>query len=160
MTALTTHPLIRALRALDLPPEHYVVFGSGPLLAAGLRRHIGDLDIVARGPAWARLTAASSPTTAPSGHGQMVRLVIEAADRWLPGWDTDALIDSAEYHAGIPFAPLSAVWRSKRTTARPKDLLDLAAIDAALGTGAGPGADAGDAGLLRTDTTTTPGRTA
>jgi hypothetical protein len=133
MTALATHPLIRALRALDLPREHYVVFGSGPLLAAGLRDRIGDLDIVARGPAWQRLTAAFPPVVAPSGHGQMVRLVIEVADKWLPGWDTDRLIDSAEYRDGLPFAPLAAVRRSKRATARPKDLRDLALLDALLG---------------------------
>lgn len=131
-TALTAHPLIRALRGLDLPSEHYVVFGSGPLLAAGLRDHISDLDIVARGPAWQRLTAAVPPVSAPSGHGQMVRLVIEVTDRWLPGWDTDRLIGSAEHHDGIPFASLAAVRRSKRATARLKDLPDLAALDAVL----------------------------
>jgi hypothetical protein len=128
---LDDHPLIRALRALDLPAEHFVVFGSGPLLAHGLRHTIGDLDLVARGPAWDRLTRYCPPVPAPSGHGQMVRLVIEVADRWLPGWDTGRLIASAEQHAGLPFAPLSAVRASKTATARPKDWPDIALIDAA-----------------------------
>lgn len=56
----------------------------------------------------------------------------QVADRWLPGFDTDHLIDTAEHHAGIPFAPLSAVRASKRVTARPKDRPDLALIDTAL----------------------------
>lgn len=131
MSHLDTHPLIRMLRALDLPTSDYVVFGSGPLLAHGLRATLGDLDIVARGPAWHRLAALSAPMIAPSGHGQMVRLQIEAADQWLPGFNTDDLIAAAEHHAGIPFAPLAEVIRSKRLTARPKDHRDLALITTA-----------------------------
>ena len=126
------HPLLAALRGMDMPATDYVVFGSGPLLVHGLRRRIGDLDVVARGPAWDALTAHFSPIPAPSGHGQMIRLVIEVADRWLPGWDTDRLIASAEHLHGLPFAPLSAVQRSKLATARPKDVADIAALATAL----------------------------
>jgi hypothetical protein len=129
---LHAHPLVRMLTALALPTSDYVVFGSGPLLAHGLRTDIGDLDVVARGAAWQALTAAARPVTAPSGHGRMVRLQIEAADRWLPGFDTDRLIDTAEHHAGIPFVPLTEVRRSKLATHRPKDRADLALIDTAL----------------------------
>ncbi|KXK58530.1 hypothetical protein AWW66_29265 [Micromonospora rosaria] len=120
------------LRALDLPARDFVVFGSGPLLAHNLRTTLGDLEVVARGAAWERLTAMGRPVPAPSGHGQMVRLQIEATDRWLPGFDTDDLIAAAEWHAGIPFAPLAEVRRSKLTTCRPKDRVDLALIDARL----------------------------
>ncbi|SCG14589.1 hypothetical protein GA0070610_0796 [Micromonospora echinofusca] len=129
MTSLDTHPLMRMMRALDLPATEYVVFGSGPLLAHGLRRDIGDLDVVARGRAWDVLSAAARPVVPPSGRGQMVRLQIEAVTQWLPGFDTDALISSAEHHAGIPFAPLAQVRRSKQLTGRPKDRRDLALID-------------------------------
>lgn len=128
MSHLDRHPLIRMLRALDLPYDDFVVFGSGPLLAHGLRTTLGDLDIVARGQAWHRLTAMSPPMIAPSGHGHMVRLQIEAADQWLPGFTTDDLIDTAEVHAGIRFAPLAEVVRYKRTLGRPKDCRDLALI--------------------------------
>ncbi|MEU5949630.1 hypothetical protein ABZ793_29300 [Micromonospora sp. NPDC047465] len=131
MSHLDRHPLIRMLRALDLPTSEYVVFGSGPLLAHGLRTQLGDLDIVARGAAWHRLAAMKAPEVAPSGHGQMVRLQIEAADQWLPGFDTGHLIATAEHHAGIPFAPLTEVIRSKRLTGRPKDHRDIALIDTA-----------------------------
>ncbi len=125
----TTHPLIRALRGLDLPTEDYVIFGSGPLLAHNLRTTIGDLDIVARGRAWQQLASHIPASPAPSGHGCMLRLVIEVTDRWLPGWNTDNLIDTAEFHEGLPFAPLHAVRVSKTTTGRPKDLTDIALID-------------------------------
>lgn len=126
------HPLLRALRGISLPADDFVVFGSGPLLVHGLRARIGDLDVVARGAAWDALAAHVPPTRAPSGHGRMIRLVIEVADRWLPGWDTDRLIGAAEWHHGLPFAPLAAVQRSKRATARPKDAADLAALADAL----------------------------
>ncbi|MFY1689070.1 hypothetical protein [Plantactinospora sp. WMMB782] len=131
---LHAHPLVRMLRALDLPADDYVVFGSGPLLAHGLRTNIGDLDVVARGRAWQALTAAARPVATPSGHGRMVRLQIEAVTDWLPGFDTDHLIRSAELHAGIPFASLAEVRRSKLTARRPKDWPDLALIDSALTT--------------------------
>lgn len=131
MTALTAHPLIRALTGLRLPTTDYVVFGSGPLLAHGLRTQLGDLDVVARGHAWDRLAAHCPPRRAPSGHGYVIPLVIEVADRWLPGFDTDHLISTAEHHDGIPFAPLDAVRASKHATDRPKDRADLALIDAA-----------------------------
>lgn len=123
------HPLIRMLRALSLPADDYVVFGSGPLLAHGLRTDIGDLDLVARGAAWQALTATIRPTSTPSGHGRMVRLGVEAFTDW-PGFDTDRLIAVAEDHEGIPFAPLAEVRRAKLASRRPKDLADLALIGA------------------------------
>ena len=56
VTALSENKLIRRLikivAELDLDHRDFVIFGSGPLLAHGLRRRIGDLDVVARGPAW------------------------------------------------------------------------------------------------------------
>ena len=48
--------LLGRLRALELPAEDYAVFGSGPLAVRGLIEHIGDLDVVARGPAWRNYT--------------------------------------------------------------------------------------------------------
>ncbi|UWZ36097.1 hypothetical protein Drose_34470 [Dactylosporangium roseum] len=123
-------PLLRMLTGLNLPADDFVVFGSGPLLAHGLRRDLGDLDVVARGEAWRRLARWCQPTPAPSGHGLTISLTLEVADRWLPGWDTDRLIGAAERHAGLPFAPLSAVRASKASTARPKDHNDIALIDA------------------------------
>ena len=45
---VSEHPLIRRLASLGLDREHFVIFGSGPLLVQGIRTKIGDLDIVAR----------------------------------------------------------------------------------------------------------------
>jgi len=49
-----SHPFLEQLRSLELPVAHHVLFGSGPLLARGWIDDAGDIDVVARGAAWAR----------------------------------------------------------------------------------------------------------
>ncbi|MFV0128319.1 hypothetical protein ACLGI4_11455 [Streptomyces sp. HMX112] len=129
---LTEHPLIRKLLALGLPAADYVIAGSGPLLAHGLRDTIGDLDIVARGAAWRRVLGWADPVPAPSGHGRMVLLCgggIEVFDRWLPGTrGPDEMIDGAEWVRGIPFCPLREVLMWKELYDREKDREDVRLI--------------------------------
>ncbi|WP_329398956.1 hypothetical protein [Streptomyces melanogenes] len=129
---LRKHPLIEKLRSLQLPSADYVVAGSGPLLAYGIRADIRDLDIVARGTAWKRVIALAAPTPAPSGHGRMVLLfdgAIEVFDCWLPGTKgPDGLIDEAELIEGIPFCPLKEVLDWKRRSDRRKDREDVKLI--------------------------------
>lgn len=63
--ALSEHKLIRRLvelmTELDLDRRDFVIFGSGPLLAHGLRRRISDLDVVARGKVWRRVSTYGFP---------------------------------------------------------------------------------------------------
>jgi hypothetical protein len=129
---LRDHRLVRLLLSLHLPTEDYVIFGSGPLLAHGLRDEISDLDIVARRTAWDICCRIQAPQVAPSGHGRMTRLfggALEVVDLWLcPLWDTDRLIANAEHIDGLPFASLADVIASKWATDRPKDHTDLAAL--------------------------------
>ncbi|GGJ94302.1 hypothetical protein GCM10011583_27220 [Streptomyces camponoticapitis] len=124
--------LILKLLSLGLPPDDYVVAGSGPLLAHGLRDEIGDLDLVARGAAWKAVSTMAVPVAAPSGHGRMVVLAdgqIEVFDRWLPGTgDPGRLIESAERVQGIPFCPLREVLGWKERSDRPKDRADVELI--------------------------------
>ncbi|MFE5768711.1 hypothetical protein ACFQ7O_10155 [Streptomyces sp. NPDC056485] len=129
---LTQHPFIRELLSLHLDPGEYVVAGSGPLLAHGLRREIGDLDVVARGEAWKRVVSLVGTVPAPSGHGRMALLFdgdIEVFDRWLPiSPETDELIDSAEIIQGVPFCPLPLVLAWKQRSNREKDEADVKLI--------------------------------
>ncbi len=129
---LRRHPLIVELLSLRLSATDYVVAGSGPLLAHGIRDRIGDLDIVARGVAWKAAQALAEPIGAPSRHGRVVLLFggdIEVFDRWLPGApDPDTLIEGAEWVSGIPFCPLSQVLRWKERSIRPKDQEDAELI--------------------------------
>ena len=48
------HELLEQLVALRLPEDDYVLFGSGPLLVRGWIADVDDLDVLARGAAWAR----------------------------------------------------------------------------------------------------------
>lgn len=129
---LYRHPLVQKLRSLRLPPTDYVVAGSGALLAHGIRDRIGDLDVVARGPAWKMVTELNDPVVAPSGQGLMVPLFeggIEVFDRWLPGApEPDVLIEGAELVAGIPFCPLAQILIWKERSLRPKDQVDTQLI--------------------------------
>ncbi|WP_215454481.1 hypothetical protein [Streptomyces sp. ATCC 21386] len=129
---LLQHPFIRELLTLHLPTDDYVVAGSGPLLAHGLRQDVNDLDIVARADAWKIALSLADATVPPSGHGLMVVLFdgdIEIFDRWLPGApDADELIDSAEMVEGIPFCPLPWVLEWKTRSSREKDMRDIKLI--------------------------------
>lgn len=129
---LTRHPLIEKLLSLDLPLGEYVVSGSGPLLAHGLREDLGDLDLVARGKAWERARGYAEPVPAPSGCGRMVSLfggTLEVFDRWLPGApEPDELIAEAEWVDGIPFCALGLVLLWKEKLDRPKDRADAELI--------------------------------
>lgn len=134
MRALRSHRLIKLLLGLNLPTDDYVIFGSGPMLAYGLRTDIGDLDIVARGHAWAIATAIQPAQPSPSGRGNMTRLhggALEIVDQWIdPTLDTNGLIARAVTIDGLPFASLADVVTSKTFTDRPKDHTDLALLHA------------------------------
>jgi hypothetical protein len=123
--------LFAALAAIRLPREHYVVCGSAALYVRGLRPRMGDLDILARGPAWQRALSLGEPEPTVSGYGRRVvhpAAAIEIMDRWTPGWSSDRLIDEADLIDGVPFMRLGDVLRWKVAASRPKDLPDIAAI--------------------------------
>lgn len=131
------NPLIRSLLTLDLKCDDFVIFGSGPLLAHGIRRRISDLDVVARGAAWD--TVCESPHGAPAVgeitgdpmvHFETEDGSIRVSEKWIyDDWDTDKLIDEAEIIGGLRFAQLTEVLRYKQREGRPKDLEDIKAMN-------------------------------
>ncbi len=123
---------------MGLDPDHFVIFGSAPLLAHGLRSEVHDLDVVARGEVWHQVSARGAPARGTIS-GDPVRLFAggkpQFSANWISrDWDTDTLIDNAEIIAGLRFASLRDVLRYKQTLRRPKDADDIAAIKAHLGT--------------------------
>lgn len=126
------HPLVRRLLALDLDPDDYVVFGSGPLLAHGVRPDVGDLDVVARGAAWSRAKELGVPGRGGVTGAPMARMPegrINFFRDWITAdWDPDELIDGADVVAGVRFARLSEVLAYKRMLMRPKDVVDIRAL--------------------------------
>ena len=133
---LSNDRLIRRLGKLvdelDLDRRDFVIFGSGPLLAHGLRRHIRDLDVVARGTAWRRVSQRGLPATGSVNGASMAAFwggLIQFSPRWISDdWDVDSLIDRAEIFEGLPFAHLADVLRYKQMLNRPKDRSDIQAL--------------------------------
>jgi len=134
--ALSENRLIRRLAMLvselDLDVRDFVIFGSGPLLAHGLRYGIHDLDVVARGPAWRRAREHGCRGTGIFNGAPMSMFwngLIQFSAGWISAdWDTDDLIDRAESVQGWPFAALTDVLAYKRILLRPKDYPDIAAL--------------------------------
>jgi len=134
--ALSENRLIRRLAMLvaelDLDVRDLVIFGSGPLLAHGLRCGIHDLDVVARGPAWQRVREHGCPGTGSINGAPMALFwngLIQFSRGWISAdWDADDLIDRAESIQGWPFAGLADVLAYKQVLRRPKDYPDIAAL--------------------------------
>lgn len=126
--------LLKLVTELDLNPHDFVIFGSGPLLAHGLRKSIRDLDVVARGTAWQRVSECGFPATGAISGAPMALFWgnrIQFSPEWISqDWDPGDLIDRAEIIQGLPFAQLTDVLAYKQKLDRPKDRPD---IDALLG---------------------------
>ena len=124
--------LARLVTELDLDSRDFVIFGSGPLLAHGLRYDIHDLDIVARGPAWRRVADHGCPGTGSINGAPMALFwggLIQFSQGWISAdWNADDLIDRAETIQGWPFARLTDVLAYKQVLVRPKDYPDIAAL--------------------------------
>ncbi len=121
--------LVKLIVELDLDQRDFVIFGSGPLLAHGLRQHLNDLDIVARGTTWDRVEQYGIPTIGLINNAPMVQFwggLIEFSQGWISkDWNADDLIDHAEIIQGLPFAQLADVLAYKQSLDRPKDGLDI-----------------------------------
>ena len=124
--------LVKLATDLDLDRRDFVIFGSGPLLAYGLRQSIRDLDIVARGKAWERVSRHGSPVRGSINCAPMSLFwggLIQFSRGWVSDdWDADDLIDRAEIIQGLPFAQLTDVLAYKQMLLRPKDRPDIAAL--------------------------------
>ncbi|AQA10424.1 hypothetical protein [Streptomyces malaysiensis] len=125
--ALRDHPFFRELLSLRLPVEDYVVAGSAPMLAHGLDREIGDIDVVARGAAWKTALEMGHATKSPLGPAQCVALFggnIEVLDGWFD-YSVDSLIGEGEVIEGIRFLSLSRTVEWKSSLGRAVDLEDI-----------------------------------
>ena len=137
---LSENRLIRRLAMLvselELDVRDFVIFGSGPMFAHGLRAGLHDLDVVARGPAWRRVREHGCPGTGNVNGAPMALFwggLIEFSQGWISaGWDADDLIGRAQRIQGWPFAPLADVLAYKEILLRPKDYPDIATLHQAM----------------------------
>lgn len=126
------HPYLRELDELELPSGDWALFGSGPLLVRGWIDDVGDLDVVARGPAWAKAESVGSMKTVGTGGSQIfaVGRGVTIGNSWGYGeFSIDELIDTAEIINDIPCVRLEHVLAYKRIADRPKDRVHVAVIE-------------------------------
>lgn len=125
--------IITKIKQLRLPAGQYVVFGSGPLAAHGIRDS-HDIDIAVTTELYQKMKAEGWPEkTWPDKTGHyLVKDGYEITHEWNYGTyrpDIDWLINQAEYIDSIPFVPLTEVLKWKRAYGRDKDKADIKLIE-------------------------------
>ncbi len=120
------------VKALNLPTGQYVVFGSGPLAAHGIRES-RDVDLLITESLYEKLRNNGREEGEWSDGGQyLMQNDAEAYNSWNYGNynpSPEEIIKKAEMIEGIPFAPLVEVLKWKRSYGRPKDLADVKLIE-------------------------------
>ncbi|MFP4523808.1 MAG: hypothetical protein ACLFO2_00635 [Candidatus Woesearchaeota archaeon] len=112
------------LKALDLPPDRYVVSGSGPLAVRGIREN-RDIDLVLSAGLWEAL---KEDYPFNRNGGLQLSEHVEAFPRW-PGVEKPwKLIERAEIIDGVPFALLEDVEAWKVRSSDSKDVEDVRLI--------------------------------
>lgn len=136
-SGVTTVPhvdIIQQVKALGLPLGQYVVFGSGPLAARGIRA-TADVDLFTTTALYTQLKVngweeKEKPVDARGFY--LTRGIYEANDTWHHGSYNprpEAIIAAADIINGVPFAPLVEVLKWKQAFGRPKDVADVRLIE-------------------------------
>ncbi len=132
MNYLVKNPIFKKLLDLELDPNDYAVFGSGPMYPHHLKEMTHDIDIIARGKAWKKAQQFGIPHATDLHQGLQVDVAggkIQIFNKWISdNWDVDELIDSAEIIDGIRFVRLDLVLKSKEEQHRKKDIADIQLI--------------------------------
>lgn len=135
---MTKGEIVSKVKSLGWPTGSYVVFGSGPLAAAGIRQ-AADIDFLVSSDLFEQLKKVGwqelvkdNPADNP-----LVKDVFEAHANWdfseySP--TLEHLLATATIIDGVPFASLEEVKKWKTADPRPKDLVDIKLIDQYLAT--------------------------
>lgn len=125
--------LFDQLRQLNLPPQGYAVFGSGPLFVRGIIPSVNDVDVICREEVWNIVSRIGSVAYLAEYDVNIVTMAdgaITFGTKWGIGdFDLDELIATAETIDGLPFVGLEHVIRYKKIRSSEKDLLHLAALE-------------------------------
>lgn len=133
-------PLLSTLLSYGADKRHYAITGSAALIFRGLlppTRKLGDLDVVARGPAWDCFAKQKHPVRVPPYGSKRISITfeefgeIEIFDMWMGDQElTNRLIDTAEWvifeGISLPLALPQETIRYKLSLQRAKDQIDLA----------------------------------
>jgi|SRR3989344_1073991 len=131
--------IFKEVKNLNLPFGKYVVVGSGPLVARGIR-DFKDIDILVTEDLYEKLSQEEGWIVGSGEAGRKVLMKnIFEIDKvfWCKDYrpDTEELIKNAEIINGIPFLQLPEVVKFKKTLGREKDFNDIKLIDEYLKTG-------------------------
>ena len=129
---MTKQDIISKMKSLNLPTGSYVVFGSGPMAALGIRE-VNDIDLYVsteilkqlKQKGWKKIYKG------PKDH-PLTFDVFEAHDNWSFCLYNPTLLDllsRAFVIDDITFASLDDVRKAKATTKRRKDIIDVKLID-------------------------------
>lgn len=132
---MTRGEIIAKVKALELPDGSFVVYGSCPLAAAGIRE-ANDIDIYATQDVMEMLRVRGWKEVRKGMRDVPLSYdVFDVHDNWSFGaYDPtlEHLLTTADVYDGVPFASLDEVRKWKVASGRPKDLEDIALIDAHL----------------------------
>lgn len=130
--------IVSRIKKLDLPPEQFIVIGSGILDAYGIRK-AKDIDLVVDEALFAEL-ASDSRLATEVRHGEVVRFGVwngEPVEIWR-SWETsdctgiagfEALMQERTEVEGINFISLEYVYAWKKAKKRTKDTEDIMLIE-------------------------------
>jgi hypothetical protein len=119
------------VRQLNLPAGKFAVFGSGPLVARGIRGS-EEADIIVTEDLFKQLAKDESwdKVELRDHHQSLRKGDLEIFYTWAPGaWDVAELIRTAEGIDGLPFVRLEAVIEWKQLRNEVKDQEDLKLIE-------------------------------
>jgi NOL1/NOP2/sun family putative RNA methylase len=112
--------LLKITESINLKPEDFAVFGSGPLGIRNLRES-KDIDIVVNKNAWEKLLKTHKPIKNKIDYGEHINIEnIEIYKDWKP-WineTAETLIESADIIKGIRFVKLRYVLEWKKEDKR------------------------------------------
>jgi len=129
---MTRDLIVSKVKQLNLPGGSYVVFGSGPLTAVGLRE-ANDIDLYVSKEVFEDLKAKGWEVRVKSPNDKpLVSDLFEAHESWDFSPDNPPLKDLLARSFvidGVRFASLEDVRKWKVASGRPKDLNDIKLID-------------------------------
>lgn len=129
---MTKDEIIQQTKRLDLPRGSFIVFGSCPLAAVGLRE-ANDIDMLVSPEQFTAFEKAGWKLVNKGvDDNPLAKGDFEVHQSWsFSSYNPtlEELLSRADYFDGIPFASLEDVRKWKAASGRPKDLADIQLID-------------------------------
>jgi hypothetical protein len=125
---MTFQKLLRYFDGLNISKGEYVIFGSGPMAARGIKES-NDLDILVLPEVFAKLRKKFPQDTSLHPFGCIEIGDLEIGDNWQGDIGVvKKMINDAEEYRGHMYSTLQDVIQWKKKMGRPKDIADIGLI--------------------------------